>query len=601
MSPNLAQVKNKGPKACTTCAKAKARCVPGPEGSLKCDSTQVATSSMVYKPCINQTPAPARPRRSPKLSKIAALEKRLEELSSQVRRESSEESEPASPIEEQRSELVAKTEAWGFDHLFPLKPGTENNPGQHPPLSAPDKRRPWDSWWPTPQEAELLLNGYRTIHSCLMPFVRVPAHMTALELREDRPFVWKAVMMVGCFLDGARQVKLGQELLAEIGRAAMVDGLNSLDLLQSLQILIAWFHYALKGSQVTNLLFLLRSICVNLRFTDDTSLQGEELDKNLDYMRAHAGTYYLNTLVFTANKRPDVLMNTNSVETCCKVLEATMQLPSDEYLVKLVRIQLLAQSISITMSADNLKQNANKLPLTMIVQSFEEQLRQYRDSLGPRLCNNDNLKTHVNVAEVLLYEIAISDEHAATSYLPLTDRLQLLWSCLRSLKTFFDIRFDKREMERPRFLCMSASELVYTIIVGIKIMTLQLPGWNLHKIHAELDMVEVMNQQAQDLLIIVERRKYGNILGTATPAGIPTPQPPPDPFERLVKQLQSVKDMVKAERQRLLTGTGNMDLVDFSQDFLMDDSGIDFWQAAATRGYNVWNIIGDPGVLDESA
>ncbi|KAM0481626.1 hypothetical protein ACHAP7_004532 [Fusarium lateritium] len=424
--------------------------------------------------------------------------------------------------------------------------------------------------------------------------------------------------MVGCFLDGARQVKLGEELLAEIGRAAVVDGLNSLDLIQSLQMLIAWFHYALKGSQVTNLLFLARAICVNLRFKEDASLQGEALDQNLNHMRVYVGTYYLNTLVFTANKRPDVLMNTNHVDMCCRILETTMQHPSDEYLVKLVRIQQLAHSISVAMSPESLSQTVSKLSLTMVVQSFEEQLQQYKDSLGPRLADNgmypvmdpdgdltltmhisDNLKTHVNVAEVLLYEVAISDQHFVASYLPLTDRLQLLWACVRSLKTFFDIRFDHRELERPRFLCMSASELVYTIIVGIKVVTLQLPGWNLVNIHGELDMVQVMTQQAQDLDIIVGRRKHGNMLGTATPAGIPTPTPPPDPFERLVKQLKSVRDLVRAERQRLLAGSGNSDLVDFSQDFLMDDSGIDFWQAAATRGYNVWNIIGDPSVLNE--
>ncbi|KAM0347101.1 hypothetical protein ACHAPU_005040 [Fusarium lateritium] len=426
-------------------------------------------------------------------------------------------------------------------------------------------------------------------------------------------------MMVGCFLDGARQVKLGQELLSEIGRSAVIDGLNSLDLLQSLQMLVAWFHYALKGSQVTNLLFLARAICVNLKFKEDASLQGEEFDRNLEHMRIYVGTYYLNTLVFTANKRPDALMNATHVDMCCRVLEATMQYALDEYLVKLVRIQQLAHSISIAMSPENLSQTIKSLPLTAVVQSFENQLQQYRNSLGPRLADNgmylpididydltltirvpDNLKTHVNVAEVLLYEIAISDQHFAVSCLPLTDRLQLLWACVRSLRTFFDIRFDHRELERPRFLCMSASELVYTIIVGIKVVTLQLPGWNLVNIHGELDMVQVMSQQAQDLDIIVGRRKHGNVLGTATPAGISTPPPPPDPFERLVKQLKSVRDLVRAERQRLLAGSGNTDLVDFSQDFLMDDSGIDFWQAAATRGFNVWNIIGDPGVLNES-
>jgi hypothetical protein len=56
------------------------------------------------------------------------------------------------------------------------------------------------------------------------------------------------------------------------------------------------FHYALKGSQVTNLLFLARAICVNLRFKEDASLQGEALDQNLNHMRVYVGTYYLNTL-----------------------------------------------------------------------------------------------------------------------------------------------------------------------------------------------------------------------------------------------------------------------------------------------------------------
>jgi hypothetical protein len=69
-----------------------------------------------------------------------------------------------------------------------------------------------------------------------------------------------------------------------------------------------------------------------------------------------------------------------------------MQHPSDEYLIKLVRIQQLAQSISVTMSADNLSQTASKLPLTMLVQSFEEQLQLYKDNLGPRLADNGMCK-----------------------------------------------------------------------------------------------------------------------------------------------------------------------------------------------------------------
>lgn len=81
-------------------------------------------------------------------------------------------------------------------------------------------------------------------------------------------------------------------------------------------------------------------------------------------------------------------MNTGLLETCCRVLQATMQYPSDEYLVKLVRIQQLAQSISLTMAIDNISQHAMKLPLTMMVQSFQEQLNQFSASLSPRFADN---------------------------------------------------------------------------------------------------------------------------------------------------------------------------------------------------------------------
>lgn len=56
------------------------------------------------------------------------------------------------------------------------------------------------------------------------------------------------------------------------------------------------FHFALKSSQVTNLLFLARSMCVNLSSMSYGS-EGEGCQYGgLDHLRAYAGTYYLNTL-----------------------------------------------------------------------------------------------------------------------------------------------------------------------------------------------------------------------------------------------------------------------------------------------------------------
>lgn len=91
--------------------------------------------------------------------------------------------------------------------------------------------------------------------------------------------------------------------------------------------------------------------------------------------------------VFTTNKRTDAFMNTAHLESCCQALEAAQQYPSDEYLVKLVKIQQLAQSISVTMAFDPCLP-AMQLPLTMVVQSFQEQLDSFRSSLPPHLSDD---------------------------------------------------------------------------------------------------------------------------------------------------------------------------------------------------------------------
>lgn len=298
-------------------------------------------------------------------------------------------------------------------------------------------------------------------------------------------------------------------------------------------------------------------------------------------------------------------MNTTYLETCCKVLETRMQYPSDEFLVTLVRIQQLAQSISLTMAIDNISQHAMKLPLTMVVRSFQDQLDSFRDSLPPQFASNgmylqcdvleptlmylDTLKSHINIAEILLYEISLSDQHSSASYVPLMDRLQLLWACLRALKSFFGIRFSHRELERPRFLCLSASDFVYAIITGLKLLTLQLPGWNLAHIHSEFDMCEVMDSQIRDLIVIIGRRKQSMI-----PAVAATPLE--DPFERMLRQLKTLRDLAKMELTRLKDGCGEVSVLDFNQDMSFEDLDVQFWKGVTTD--NVWSVVGDPGVLD---
>lgn len=228
---------------------------------------------------MSRAPAPPRPRRQPKRSKVAELEQRLDELSSQFDpsgqpRSQGHVSPPPSarPSTARRDSvpLKRKADSWeplSFAHLFPERDPTSDNiignshAAGEPPMSpswsgeneaTPRHIRhqsrkaphdvPWpslsDSLWPVADEAEVLLKHYHEIYAHMCPFVVISPGQTAADLRRERPFVWKGVMLTILFFDGARNLKLGRELLADIVRVTLLEGTKSLDVLQGLQLVI---------------------------------------------------------------------------------------------------------------------------------------------------------------------------------------------------------------------------------------------------------------------------------------------------------------------------------------------------------------------------
>ena len=146
-----------------------------------------------------------------------------------------------------------------------------------------------------------MLALYHTTLAHLFPFTVIDRRAGSRELREKRPFVWKATMTAAYHLDGPRQMALGNALLRDIMEAALLKPKKDIDLLQGLQLFICWFHYNLNSFQLTNLVFLCRSICSSLGLTESTHLNSVRgnLDqftpKCLDNMRALLGTYYIVT------------------------------------------------------------------------------------------------------------------------------------------------------------------------------------------------------------------------------------------------------------------------------------------------------------------
>lgn len=100
--------------------------------------------------------------------------------------------------------------------------------------------RPEDVEWPSGSEAEQLLQMFRDVMVPLYPFVIPPPDLTASQLAAQHPFLFKGIVVATYYVDAFRQIVLGDRLLTEISQAAITRPQNSLDVLQSLQLLIPW-------------------------------------------------------------------------------------------------------------------------------------------------------------------------------------------------------------------------------------------------------------------------------------------------------------------------------------------------------------------------
>ncbi len=257
-------------------------------------------------------------------------------------------------------------------------------------------------------------------------------------------------------------------------------------------------------------------------------------------------------------------MSTAYLDTCCRVLETQKEYPTDDLLVNLVRIQQLAQSISLTFAFRNNGVQVD-LPVNIIVKSFQGQVESFKSLHPPELKESRefaflsppaaapnsqqiaSMVSQIHIAEILLYEIGLQDPQPG-SFLSPTDRLELLWSCMTAAKEYLTNKLGHPLDEAPRFLCLSSLDFMYVLLAALKLMTLQTPGWDPRRVRKELQFDEVMGKLLENILTIAERRKETH----PSCAHLPEQE---DPFGRLARRLYGLKAHILADLDSIVTPT----------------------------------------------
>ena len=121
-----------------------------------------------------------------------------------------------------------------------------------------------------------------------------------------------------------------------------------------------------------------------------------------------------------------------------------------------------------------------------------------------------------------------------------TDRLELLWSCLKATKAYLNDRFAEPVRDCPRFLCLSALDYMYAFLTSLKLMTLQIPGWDIRRVRQELNFDSVLELKINSMLALGERRRKRHHGAAAE-----------DPFERLARRMSELKVGLMAELDSL--------------------------------------------------
>lgn len=93
---------------------------------------------------------------------------------------------------------------------------------------------------PSIKEAEEYLNAYIELKAPYFPLLVFQTATTALQLRQEKPFLWLCIMAISS-KSSEQQKVLNKEIRLTIGREILLEGKNNFDLLLGLLVYTAWY------------------------------------------------------------------------------------------------------------------------------------------------------------------------------------------------------------------------------------------------------------------------------------------------------------------------------------------------------------------------
>ncbi|OAQ97106.1 hypothetical protein LLEC1_04369, partial [Akanthomyces lecanii] len=540
-------------RACIPCTNAKARCnftdINGGADDANCERCE-----RIGIRCTAKTTKSLRKPRlvKPLNNRVASLEGRLDALTTAIEAQNSLTSRSltmsgsSSPAQTPNSQAhipspvippissPASSAAISKASPAPPRQGSTSWPSTQPPP-------PLGLTWP---QAERILAIYRDTCLYNFPFVWIPGHMTAQELCESRPCLFRAVMLSSAPLPVARLKKMKRNVIAYISQHMLVEEERNLDVLQGLLIVIAWADLqSLYDQQITNLTYLATGYAHNLGITkiprellkqigmynapdDVRATKDINVPKapSSDEMRAFLGVYYLLSMCFGRN----TTMRCQYVDFCADALAQADEYPSDFLLQQVVRLMQIEDRISEFFGSAN--DSARGRPYLFLVDENVTTLRADLDTilefltyaeLTKRLphCSPDQIDHFARYFDltrqyllVRLYEPAtylgdLPETGAADPAGQRQYRATALRNCLMAANAFFET-VTNVPATSARFQALAApGQTGFVMVICSRLLVVDVPDWDAAAARRMLDFSGYLTKIVGRLQVAEQRRK----------------------------------------------------------------------------------------------
>ncbi|TVY94178.1 Transcriptional regulator, partial [Lachnellula willkommii] len=351
----------------------------------------------------------------------------------------------------------------------------------------------------TMQDEEDLLRVYKEQFAIRFPFIVLPPHATSSELRTQKPFLHRAIMLVASNRKRMQQVEMAKQLSMDIAGALILRGDRSLDMLQALVTYNAWSYFyspTVPQAQSTAMFQLSFALIFDLGLNRPVvSIEGpegmvdpsshtaeinpKEAKRTLDERRAYISSYILTSVVALYVKKTDGLQYSSYMDYNCKVLEETAACESDLLLVAMARLQTISESFYKNVL--NKTEDSIKTPAWMYTRSMRIELHNLWMSFSPELRQNRHVPHH----ELSQYrKFPLRTRPPAVPYCRWfrknePHRLDMLHSCLTSAKALLDLFLTQPLSVYYTLTSIELSHLGQSMATIFKLSMIDEPGWDL--------------------------------------------------------------------------------------------------------------------------